>query len=160
MNKADPYEENQIRSLYQQWLDEWNKNNASGMAALVAQEGTIIGFDGSQMKGPAEVNSALGQIFSDHKTAAYIGIVREVRFLAPQVALLRAVVGMVTPGTSDINAAVNAVQTLVTTREQGQWRIALFQNTPAAFHGRPDLSEQLTAELRSALRASPITVNG
>jgi len=30
----------------------------------------------------------------------------------------------------------------------------LFQNTPAAFHGRAELSEQLTEELRRALRAS------
>ncbi len=29
--------------------------------------------------------------------------------------------------------------------------IALFQNTPAQFYGRPDLSEQLTAELRGLL---------
>jgi hypothetical protein len=29
--------------------------------------------------------------------------------------------------------------------------VILFQNTPAQFHGRPDLAEQLTAELRQLL---------
>jgi hypothetical protein len=37
-------------------------------------------------------------------------------------------------------------------RVDGQWRVALYQNTPAAFHGRPDLSEALTAELRALIK--------
>jgi hypothetical protein len=53
---------------------------------------------------------------------------------------------------ADINPAVNAVQSLLAVKQDGRWRIALLQNTPAAFHGRPDLSDQLTAELRAELR--------
>ena len=34
--------------------------------------------------------------------------------------------------------------------QAGEWRISLFQNTPAQFHGRPDLVERLTRELREA----------
>jgi hypothetical protein len=60
---------------------------------------------------------------------------------------------MVPPGQSEINPAVNAVQTLVAVNQDSQWRVAIFHNTPAAFHGRPEASEQLTAELREALRA-------
>jgi hypothetical protein len=77
-----------------------------------------------------------------------------VRLLSPDVAILRAVAGMVPPGESDINPEVNAVQTLVAVKQQNNWIIALFQNTPAAFHGRPELSERLTEELRQALRTS------
>jgi len=33
------------------------------------------------------------------------------------------------------------------------WRIALFQNTPAAFHGRPEAAKKLSAELRDAAPA-------
>ena len=73
------------------------------------------------------------------------------RFLSTEVAVLRAVAGMVPPDQHDINPAVNAVQTLVAHRHKAPWRIALFQNTPAAYHGRPELSERLTAELRDAL---------
>jgi len=58
---------------------------------------------------------------------------------------------MIPPGSSDINPAVNAIQTLTAIKQDGQWSIALFQNTPAQFHGRPDLSEALTAELRQLL---------
>ena len=31
------------------------------------------------------------------------------------------------------------------------WRVVLLQTTPAAFHGRPDLAEALTRELRQLL---------
>ncbi len=145
---------NQVRLLYRDWLEGWNEHNAVKMADLVAEDCNIVGFDGSQMNGRQEVETQLGKIFAHHQTAAYVEIVREVRLLSSDVAILRAVVGMVSPGQSDLNPAVNAIQSLVAVKQQGQWRIALFQNTPAAFHGRPELSEQLTAELRQALRGS------
>ena len=76
---------------------------------------------------------------------------REVRPLGENAALLHAAAGM--PGASGeaINPAVNAVQSLVAERIDGEWRIALFQNTPAAFHGRPEAAAALTAELTEAL---------
>ena len=88
------------------------------------------------------------QIFAHHQTAPYVAKVRNVRFLTSNVAILRAVVGMVPPGQSDLNPAVNTIQTLVAAKYDGQWRIALFQNTPAQFHGRPELVQQLTKELQ------------
>ena len=141
----------EIRALYQQLLESWNRRNAADFAALFAEDGNVVGFDGSQINGRAEIEAQIGQIFADHQTAAYVGKVREVRLLSPEVTILRAVVGMASPGQSDLNPAVNAIQTLVATKTGGPWRIALFQNTPAQFHGRPDLAQQLTDELRQVL---------
>jgi uncharacterized protein (TIGR02246 family) len=75
-----------------------------------------------------------------------------VRLLSPDVAVLRAIVGMVPPGQSDLNPAVNAHQTLVAARRDGTWRLELFQTTPAQFHGRPELVQQMTEELRQVLK--------
>lgn len=144
-------DESEVRSLYQQLLDCWNRRNAAGFAALFDKDGHLIGFDGSLVNGQAEIETHLGQIFADHPTAAYVGKIRGVRLLTPDTALLRAVAGMVPPGQTDINPAVNAVQTLIAVKQEGRWGIALFQNTPAAFHGRPDESEKLTKELRQEL---------
>ena len=59
---------------------------------------------------------------------------------------------MVPPGKSEIDPALNAVQSLVAAKApDGEWRIALFQTTPAQFHGRPELVQQLTDELRQLL---------
>ncbi len=146
--------EHAVSSLYRALLDCWNRRNAHDFAALCATDGNLVGFDGSHLNGRTEIESVLHQIFAHHQTSSYVGKVKEVRFLSPDVAVLRAVAGMVPPGQSDINPAVNAVQTLVAAKQEGRWRIAVFQNTPAAFHGRPELSEQLTEELRQVLRAS------
>ncbi len=142
-----------VRTLYQRLLECWNRRNAVDFAALFSDDANLVGFDGSQVNGRAEIESHLRQIFADHPTASYVGIVRGVRFLTPQVAVLRAVAGLVPPGQSDINPAANAVQTLVASKGHGGWHIAVYQNTPAAFHGRPELGQRLTEELRQALRA-------
>ncbi len=144
-------EESDIQLLYQHLLDSWNQRDASAFSALFEMEANVIGFDGSPMNGRAEIESTTRQIFDGHITAAYVGKVRAVRFLTPEVAVLRGVVGMIPPGASDINPAVNAMQTLVAAKHDGTWQIAVFQNTPAQFHGRPEAAEALTSELRQLL---------
>ena len=140
-----------ISRLYQQLLESWNRRDAAAYADLFAEDTSVVGFDGSQMNGRAEIATQIGQIFADHPTSRYVGKIREVRQLAPDVALLRAVVGMVPPGQSELNPNVNAIQSLVAARHGGRWLIALFQNTPAQFHGRPELAQQLTEDLRQLL---------
>jgi uncharacterized protein (TIGR02246 family) len=81
----------------------------------------------------------------------YLSKVRSVRLLSPEVAILRAVAGMVPPAQSDLDPKLNAIQTLIAAKHDGQWCIVLFQNTPAQFHGRPDLVQQMTEELRQML---------
>lgn len=145
-------EAQEVAALYRALLDAWNRRDAAGYGALFAADGNMVGFDGSQVDGRAEIASHLGAIFAEHETPAYVGKVREVRFPAPGIAILRAVSGLIPPGQPDINPALNAVQTLVAARRDGNWQAEMFHNTPAAFHGRPDLAEALTAELRAALR--------
>jgi len=139
-----------VRELYQTNLDCWNRRDAAGMAALYGPRSLQIGFDGSQMVGAANIESTLNTIFANHMTAMYIGIVREVYFISSDVAILHAVAGMLPRDKREINPAVNVVQTLVAKRVNFRWHIELFQNTPAAYHGRPDDSAKLTAELQAA----------
>jgi len=107
-----------VTSLYQQVLDAWNRRDAHAYAADFAEGSDVVGFDGSQMTGREEIASTLGQIFANHQTATYVAKVRSVRVLAPGVAVLNAVAGMVPPGQDDINPAVNAIQTLMAQRTQ------------------------------------------
>jgi uncharacterized protein (TIGR02246 family) len=145
--------ESDIEALYHALLRSWNEQDAAAYAALFAENGHVVGFDGSLMDGPAEIESTLRTIFAHHRTASYVAIVRDISLLAPDVALLQARAGMVPPQEDNINPAVNAIQSLVARQVDGRWRITLFQNTPAAFHGRPELVEQMTVELRDALRS-------
>jgi uncharacterized protein (TIGR02246 family) len=146
--------EHDVRALYERLIDAWNNGRATDFAALFVENGHIVGFDGSQADSAAEIAFHLGEVFGSHPTAAYVAKVRDVQPLGQEAALLRAVVGMVPPGGSDLNPAVNSIQSLVATADGAGWRAVLLQTTPAAFHGRPDLAEALTQELRELLAAN------
>lgn len=139
---------NQITELYNTLIKSWNNRDANGFSELFSNDGNVVGFDGSQMNGREAINEELTRIFNNHKTASFVTIIREIRFLAENVALLRAAVGMVLPDTDEIHEAANAIQSLIAVQIDGKWNIELFQNTPAEFHGRPELHEQLTSELQ------------
>ena len=141
----------EIEELFGNLLSSWNQQDAKGMASLFSDNGNVIGFDGSQMNGKKKIEEELKKVFDNHKTAAYVWKVKEVRFLNEDIALLRAVAGMVPPGKNDINPQTNAIQSLIAVKQHIGWRIELFQNTPAQFHGRPELVQQMTDELSEML---------
>jgi uncharacterized protein (TIGR02246 family) len=140
-----------VESLYRELLTRWNERDAPGYGALFTSDGSVVGYDGSSVDSPDSITEHLQSIFSDHRPATYVAKVRETRELGRGVALLRGVAGMVPPGGSDITPDRNAVHVLIAVDTEQGWRIAHFQNTPAAFHGRPDEAEALTTELRSVL---------
>ncbi len=144
----------EVRMVYQKLLSAWNRRDAAAYAALFAEDGRAVGFDGSAHAGRSAIEADLARIFRDHKTPAYVALVREVRLVAPDVALLDAVAGMVPDGRKDLDPALSAVQTLLAVKAYGPWQIALFQNTPAAYHGRPQLAERLTEDLREVLHSA------
>lgn len=143
------------RGLYEKLIHAWNKRNARDFALCFASNGSIVGYDGSQVDGQLEVGAHVSEVFSHHQTATYVTIVREVRPISSDAVLLRANAGMVPPGKDEINPERNAVQSLVAVRKSGNWEIALFQNTPAVYDGRPELAKKLTDELRAVPRAQP-----
>jgi uncharacterized protein (TIGR02246 family) len=144
-------EEIGVFNLYKELLKSWNEQQADNYGELFTEDASVIGFDGSQMNGSYEITESIRAIFAGHRTNNYVSKVREIRFLTPEVVLLRAVAGMHPAGSSEIKPDVNAIQSLVAIKKNGSWRIALFHNTPAQFHGRPELKEGLTKELQELL---------
>ena len=144
--------DNATRELYKQLLEAWDKRNARNYALLFASDASLIGFDGSQVNGQLQIGAHVSEIFTHHQTPRYVGIVREVRLIAAEVSLLRANSGLIPSGKEEIDPALNAVQSLVAVKKNGNWKIALFQNTPAQFHMRPEQSKALTEELRAVAR--------
>jgi uncharacterized protein (TIGR02246 family) len=107
--------------LYRRLLDAWNKQDADAMASCFDAEGEMIGFDGSQAKGPSEIAEHLKPVFADHETANFVAKVRNVRELSPNITLLRAAAGMMPPGGSDINPDVNTHHTVVAKKYGNEW---------------------------------------
>ena len=148
----DPrFDETEVRGLYRQILSGWNRRNADAIAGVFDDDGVAIGFDGSELGGRTNIARIHKKIFADHQTGAFVGKVRDVRFLNPDVAVLSAVAGMVLPGESDLDPDRNAVQTLIAVKRNHEWRVAVYQNTPAQYHGREEKAKSLTDELRKQL---------
>src|SRR5205823_1081706 len=123
--------EPEIREIYHRILDGWNGRDASAFAAPFADDGEVIGFDGSRVVGQGKIEAEIASIFADHATGRYVGIARSVRQLSPGVAILHAVSGVVPAGADAINPDLNAIQSLVAQRQANEWRVILYQNTPA-----------------------------
>lgn len=143
-------DEQAVRLLYDAFIAGWNQQDGTAIATPFAQEATVIGFDGSQMNGKQEIESTLTAIFAHHRTAPYTAKVKRVRFLAANVALLHGIAGMIPVGQLDFNPHLHTHQTLIATKGEKGWQITLLQNTPAQFHGRADLVEAMTEELKEA----------
>lgn len=152
-------ESTELASLYLALLTNWNERDAFGFGALFADDGSMVGFDGSSVEGREAIVEHLDVIFTDHDPARYVAKIREIRELAPTVAMLRAVAGMVPPGGTEIKPEVNAIQELVAVTDEGAWKIAHFQNTPASFDGRPEAVAALTAELEAVRAAGHLIVS-
>lgn len=151
MTAAHP-QDAQIRSLYTDFIDGWNRRSGAAVAAGFTDDGDIIGFDGSHHRGRLSIAADLRQVFGSHQTPAYVAVIRSVRPVAAGVAMLTAHAGMIPAGDNDLDPELNAVHTLVAVDEgRGRWRISLFQATPAAWPQHPEAREALTEELRGLL---------
>jgi uncharacterized protein (TIGR02246 family) len=147
-------QEQAVHALYRELLRSWNRRDARGFAALFCEVGRYIGADGSETTGRFAIELDVARSFEGCPTRPYIGIVREARLLSEGVALVSAAAGMYPPGSFRVDPSVNTLQTLLSVREHGRWRVMLYQNTPALFHGRPDLAQKLTVDLDRALQRS------
>jgi len=136
-----------LQSIYEELLASWNSHDAKAYANLFSEAGVVVGFDGSAMYGQADIQKQLQQIFRDHNVSSYVSIVREIKQWSHDIFLVTTTVGMIPPGGSAVNPEVNAIQNMVVSLEREPGKILLFQNTPAAYHGRSEKVEQLTKEL-------------
>jgi uncharacterized protein (TIGR02246 family) len=119
-----------VRALYQQLMDGWNQGSGDAFAAVFTEDGDLVAFDGTHFKGRQEIAPFHQQLFDKWlKGSRLVGQVKDVRFLSPDIALMHAVGGTVLRGKSEPVPERDSIQTLVATRQDGEWRLAAFQNT-------------------------------
>jgi uncharacterized protein (TIGR02246 family) len=126
-----------VRALYQQTMDAWNTSSGEADAAQFAEDGDLIGFDGTHFKGRQENAPFHQRLFDTYlKGTLLVGQVTSVRFLSPDVALMHAVGGTVMCGKSAPAPERDSIQTLVATKCGGEWRFAAFHKTRVRPIGR------------------------
>jgi uncharacterized protein (TIGR02246 family) len=130
-------EEAEVRALYQQLIDAWNKGSGEAWAAAFAENGDLVAFDGTHFSGRQEIAPFHQRLFETYlKGTRLVGQVKSVRFLSPDIALIHAVGGTIMRGKSTPSPERDSIQTLVATRDRGKWSLAAFQNTRVRPMGR------------------------
>ncbi|WP_222267081.1 SgcJ/EcaC family oxidoreductase [Modestobacter marinus] len=142
-------QDTQIRALYARFIAGWNQRSGVTVSSVFADDGEMIDLDGTLRSGRLTIAADMRRLFTERATPTFVGIVRSVRRLSEDVAVLHAVTGMIPPGTNALEPALHTVHTLVAV-DDSRWKIAVLQSTPARYGGRADVVAALTAELEAA----------
>lgn len=142
-----------VEELYANLMEAWNKRDAKAFEELFILDGDLVGFDGTQAHGQGSIREHLAKVFEDHPTNPYVYRITGVTQISTEVAIVRAIAGMIPPGATDPDPKLHAIHRLTAVHRGGAYRVALFQTTPAQFHGRPQEVEQMTADLRAAIKS-------
>jgi uncharacterized protein (TIGR02246 family) len=94
--------DDEVRALYDAIITGWNDHDGAAMAASFADDGVVIGFDGSLNAGRETIGTAMARIFADHETGRYAAKVRSIRAVGSDAMILQAIAGLVPPGKTTI----------------------------------------------------------
>lgn len=127
---ATDADEAAVRGLFGQMIEGWNRGSGVEFAAAFAEDGDLVAFDGTRFRGRGEISAFHQELFDKWMKGTHlVGRIEGVRFLGPDVALMHAVGGTVMRGKTKPSPERDSIQTYVAARENGEWRLAAFQNT-------------------------------
>ena len=119
-----------VRALYQQLMDGWNQGSGAAFAAVFTDDGDLVAFDGTHLKGREEIARVQQRLFDRFlKSTRLVGDVEDVRFLDPDTAVMHAVGNTVMRRKTKPSRERASIQTLIAVRQGSTWRVAAFQNT-------------------------------
>lgn len=118
-----------IRAIIANLADAWTKADAKQWGAQFAEDADFTAWTGGSVKGREEITRAHEQVFHMFYPNTKLRLlVRSLRFLRDDVAVAQ-LEGSVVKKEEEFPAAPQVVPVAVLTKEKGQWRIAVFQNT-------------------------------
>ncbi len=109
----------------------WAKNDATGVASVFTDDGVLI-LPGDVLKrGRDEIEAFMAAAYAGpFKDSGVTGQPVDVRFVSDDVALLRTHGGILAPGETEIEPELAVRSTWVVVRTDGQWQLAVYQNSP------------------------------
>lgn len=118
-----------IRELPMRMIAAWNAGDAEGFASPFSDTADFIAFEGTHLKGRAEIAAFHRRLFSgDLKGTRLDGGVLFVRFLNPTVAVMHAWAGTYLAGHAKPAASRDSMQLFVVVQRAGAWRAEAMLN--------------------------------
>lgn len=119
-----------IQALMQGLFEAWAAGDADAYADLFTEDADYIAFDGVNQKGRAAIAEGHRPLFERWlRGSRLIGSTPNIRFLAPEVALIHARGDTLLAGKATPELGRESVQTLVAVNRDGRWRFTAFHNT-------------------------------
>lgn len=127
--QTDAADEAALRDAVKQLETGWNTHSGAAFAKPFAEDADYVVINGRYIKGRAVIEKAHQQIFDTiYKDTTINLVVKAVRLLRPEVAVVHVEGTRNGPGTEQSRAMI----TVTMTKERDGWKIAAFQNTSVA----------------------------
>ena len=129
-------EETAVRQIVQEVQEGWNAHDGKAFAARFAADADYVIVNGMKTKGREAIEKGHAQIFSTiYRESHNVATIQSVRFLRPDVAVVHVEWNLeFTTGGGKQKA--RAMNSMVMTKDNHKWSIAVFQNTPIDERGR------------------------
>jgi uncharacterized protein (TIGR02246 family) len=122
-------DEQTIRDLLETMNASWNRGDGSGYGSVFTTDADYVAIEGSHYEGRTAITEAHQALFNSHfKGSRLEGELKQIRLLAPDIALVHRVGSLVMPGEPSPTEPAS-IQTLVAVRQDGAWQFAALQNT-------------------------------
>ncbi len=136
-DSAKATDEAAIRANVEQIVKGWNMKSGAEFAKPFAEDADYVVINGMKIKGRTAIIKGHQGIFDTvYKNSVLSYTVEQLRFLRPDVAVIH-VRGVLQVTRGDKTESGNARITLVMTKNNDNWEIAAFQNTPIALNDDP-----------------------
>jgi uncharacterized protein (TIGR02246 family) len=119
-----------VRALLNELVAAYNRGDLSGASALFAPDGDMIAGDGTLVSTRAAIERFLSDLHAKlPKGTQFVAAITNVRFAGPDVAVVTTEGGWQFPDETAVSAKNRGIQSAVAVRQNGTWRVVLFQRT-------------------------------
>ncbi len=124
-----------IRRVVKQVEDGWNAHDGKAFAASFASDADYVVVNGERVTGRLAIEKGHAAIFTTiYRNSHNAGTVKSIRFLRPDVAVVHVEWNLEFSAGGETKKG-HAINTMVMTKDGGNWSIAAFQNTPIQMQG-------------------------